>query len=84
MSVLLRQPHGFEGFLALLVQDKALHYSVADGPNRRASGGHLNSVTSPQVGGAMHDHEITGFDEIGGSTRMDSQLRVNSSKNRRN
>ena len=30
MSVLLRRPHGFEGFLTLLVQGKALDCSVAD------------------------------------------------------
>ena len=66
MSVLLRQPHGFEGVLLLLIHDHPLDCSVADCPHIGATSSHLDPATPLHVLGPGHYHEITGFDEFVG------------------
>ena len=48
MSVLLRQPHGFEGFGSLLVEPMFNDASVAKGPNQNALRFDLDSVPAPR------------------------------------
>ena len=64
MSVLLRQPHGFEGLLPLLVDTEAL-----DAPSRivhtqAARAWHLDPVAPLAWSGDGHHHVIAGFDEF--------------------
>ena len=66
MSVLLRQAHGFQGFLPLLVHRGPLDCSVADCPHPGGMTNHLDPATPLQVRGQGHYYEITGFDEFVG------------------
>ena len=66
MSVLLRQPRGFEGLLVLLVHGPTLDCSVADCPHKGATNNHLDPATPLQVLGPGRYYEITGFDEFVG------------------
>src|SRR5207247_1712638 len=66
VSVLLRQPDGFEGVLPRLVHDHPLDCSVADCPHKGATSSHLDPVTPLHVLGPGHYYEITGFDEFVG------------------
>ena len=64
MSVLLRQPQGFEGVLPRLVHDHSLDCSVADCPHIDATNNCLDPATPLHVQGPGHYYEITGLDEF--------------------
>ena len=83
VSVLLRQPHGFEGVLPLLVHDKAFDRSVADRPHLLDADRRLYPIATTVIDGAENDHVLTGIDELVGFHRTDSKVAVKSSTKRR-
>ena len=64
MSVLLRQPHGFEGLGLLLVEPVFNDASVANGPNQDASRFDLDSVPARQMCSVRHNHVLAALDEL--------------------
>jgi hypothetical protein len=70
VSVLRRQPHGFEGLLTLLVQADALDSPVTEcvGPSNLSL--NLNSVASDEMCLSRHDYVLTHLDEL---RRLDPQ-----------
>lgn len=64
MSVLLRQPHGFEGLLPLPIHALAHEGPVADRKDVGGTCPHLDSVTPPKVNSAGHNHVLTDLNEF--------------------
>ena len=64
MSVLLRQPSGFEGILPILVETEALDSAIADRTHPGSASLDFDPVAPLRVPGVPRYHEITGFDYL--------------------
>src|SRR3954447_17749570 len=64
VTVLLRQPHGFEGLLPLLVETDARDAPVADRPHPGSASLGFDPVATLDVNGDGRHHVLASFDEL--------------------